>query len=189
MTAYGAMTADAAKPGRAAGVAAAWSPRGGPIPSSRAQDLLGRADALLGQAVCADEADTGERFRLAYVAAVRGAAAVLAVSPAPRRRGASRSAWVQLCFAAPELTGWADYFADHSAARQAVEAGVTGRVGGPLAEEIVAVAREFLDAVEALVVSVDLSAGNVAGAVHEPLPRGGVTSSPGARGAGRNSAA
>lgn len=177
------MAAMTAMPGHgrtAAGSANAWSAAGagvgaslgGPVPP-RARDLLGRADALLAEAVCADEADAAERFRLAYVAAVRGAAAVLEIGPVSRRRGASRSAWEQLRCAVPALTGWADYFAGHSAAREAVEAGVTGRVGRSSAEEVVAAAREFLDAVEDVVVSGASSAGAAAGAVREPLRQAG----------------
>lgn len=146
------------RPSMAAGrtAASAHGPRhlrdAGLPPSPRAVELLGRADSLLAEAVCAGDGDYAERFRLAYIAALRGAASALAALPAARpRRGASRSAWAQLSAAAPDFADWAGYFADHSATRAAVEAGVTSRVDAAAADALQSGARRFLDVVEGLV--------------------------------------
>lgn len=126
--------------------------RSGLMPSSvppRAGELLGRADSLLSEAACVSDAEPAERFRLAYLAALRGAAAVLAARPYKQtRRKGSGSAWALLTGAAPELSSWAAYFADHSAERIAIEAGVTGRVGLADADRLLREAERFLDAVE-----------------------------------------
>ncbi len=117
--------------------------------SPRAVELLGRADSLLSESLCVQDSCPGERFRLAYIAAARGAAAVLAVSaPARPRRGASRSVWAQLAAVDDGWRAWAGHFEQFSATRQAVEAGITGRVDGPLAQDAVRAVREFLDAVD-----------------------------------------
>ncbi|MDG3013440.1 SAV_6107 family HEPN domain-containing protein [Speluncibacter jeojiensis] len=137
----------------------------GPAVPMRARELLGRADSLLAEASCAaagrspgrgaSSGDAAEAFRLAYVAAVRGAAAVLAagggaVGPgAGVRRPRSRSAWVMLSACSPEFAEWADYFAAHSSTRAAIEAGITGKVGADRAEALLAETRRFLDEVEA----------------------------------------
>lgn len=117
--------------------------------SPRAFDLLGRADSLLSEAACLSDARPAERFRLAYVAALRGAAAVLAARPykQTRRRG-SRSAWVLLGDVAPELAAWAAYFSGYSALRGAIDAGVTTRVSAEEAERLLLEAERFLDVVE-----------------------------------------
>jgi hypothetical protein len=65
---------------------------------------------------------------LAHLAALRGAAAVLAArarpsSPAAARRG-PRSAWALLAQAAPELAEWAGFFAAGAGKRAAAEAGL-----------------------------------------------------------------
>ena len=74
----------------------------------------------------AGESDPRERFLAAYLAALRGAGAVIAaLDPGEPRRG-SRSAWVLLTKAAPEFVMWADYFADHSSTRAALEAESAG---------------------------------------------------------------
>ncbi|GAA4817840.1 hypothetical protein GCM10023353_25860 [Tomitella cavernea] len=117
--------------------------------SPRAAALLGRADVLLSEALCGAADRPAERFATAYVAAVRGAAAVLAVSPPPRaRKGASRSAWARLASVGPGWKAWADHFAQFSSTREAVEAGVTSRVDGPAADVLAGAVRDFLDVVE-----------------------------------------
>ncbi|WP_132472907.1 SAV_6107 family HEPN domain-containing protein [Rhodococcus sp. SMB37] len=99
----------------------------GPSTSARAASLLRKADELLSGAAGADV--PGERFRLSYLAALRGAGAVVAAAELrgfhqPKRRPATRNAWVMMMRADDTFAGWADYFADRSAARAAVEAGV-----------------------------------------------------------------
>lgn len=129
----------------------------------RARELLGRADSLLAQASCVSSgrsssgrvtpSDAAEMFRLAYVAAVRGAAAVLAVGGAVGGPGVgrsrSRNAWVMLSARSPEFLAWAEYFSAHSSARAAIEAGITSNVGADRAEVLLAETRRFLDDVEA----------------------------------------
>ncbi|WP_368076961.1 SAV_6107 family HEPN domain-containing protein [Rhodococcus sp. SGAir0479] len=115
----------------------------------RAGALLRRADGLLSESVGAGA--PAERFRCAYLAALKGAAAVLAASEgqqAPARRPRSRSAWVLMARTAPQFGEWADYFAAHSALRAAIEAGVDRGVSDVDADRFYAEAGRFLTAVE-----------------------------------------
>lgn len=95
--------------------------------SSRAATMLRRADDLLCEAAGAH--DAAERFQLAYLAALRGAGAVLAAAEVRAgssvRRARTRNAWVLMAKAEPEFARWADFFADRSATRAAIEAGIT----------------------------------------------------------------
>nr|WP_280414015.1 SAV_6107 family HEPN domain-containing protein [Nocardia carnea] len=112
--------------------------------------LLQRADGLLMEA--AGENDPSERFRVAYLAALRGAGAVLALTgadTAPRAR--SRNAWVMLQRAAPEFVMWADYFSGHSATRAALEAGLPREIDEARADEFYARVGAFLHDVEDLI--------------------------------------
>jgi hypothetical protein len=110
----------------------------------------GSAVALLSQArtVLADAAATpemGERFRLAHLAALRVAAAVVASRsrpPATRRR--LMSVWVVLEREAPEYADWAAYFAAGAAQRAAVEAGSLSAVSEREADDQLRAAGEFL---------------------------------------------
>jgi len=99
--------------------------------STRAATLLGKADDLLSDAAGADS--PGERFRLAYLAALRGAGAVVAAvelrtGRAVSRRPATRNAWALMARADDSFAVWADFFADRSSTRAAVEAGVSRAV-------------------------------------------------------------
>lgn len=119
--------------------------------SVQATTLLRRADRLLSEAAGAGE--PAERFRCAYLAALRGAAAVLAAAEgqaraAASRRPRSRSAWVLMVRAAPEFAAWADYFAEHSALRAAIEAGVTRAVSDADADRFYGEVGRFLTVVE-----------------------------------------
>ena len=86
----------------------------------------------------------GERYARAHLAALRAAAAVLAVRARPRRRAAPRSAWTLLSTVAPELAEWAAFFAAASATRAAVEAGVHRLVTDRDADDMVRQAGQFL---------------------------------------------
>ncbi len=88
------------------------------------------------------------RYPAAYLAALRGGAAVLAMRarPAPRR-GASRSVWQLLADVAPELAEWAAYFASCSATRAAAEAGIERLVGSRDADDLLRQAEQFLELV------------------------------------------
>jgi hypothetical protein len=116
----------------------------------RAGKLLKKADGLLMQA--AGEEDPRERFRTAYLAALRGAGAVLAFTgadAAPRAR--SRNAWVLLQRAAPEFVMWADYFSARSETRAALEAGLDRDVDDQQADEFYSRVGAFLHDVEDLI--------------------------------------
>ena len=118
-----------------------------PLPAT-AIDLLRRADAELLAAQFA--ADAGDRFVHAHLAALRGAAAVLAVRGRPGGRRAPRTAWELLSAVAPEVEAWSVYFAAGAGTRQAVEAGRSYAVGAARSEEALCAAEDFLDDVRAL---------------------------------------
>lgn len=92
-----------------------------PVPTS-ARELLERSRAGLLQAQVARSA--GERYVAAHLAAIRSAAAVLAVRGRPSRRGPT-NVWAVLPLVAPELSEWAAFFASGAPRRAAVEAGRT----------------------------------------------------------------
>jgi len=111
--------------------------------------LLRRADGLLMQA--AGEKDPRERFRTAYLAALRGAGAVLAFTwIVAARRARSRSAWVLMQRAAPEFVMWADYFSARSETRAALEAGFDRHIDDQQADEFSSRVGAFLHDVEDL---------------------------------------
>ncbi len=118
--------------------------RPAPLPPG-ARDLMADAGRTLGRAIGAQQPD--ERFAAAHLAALRGAAAVLAARARPRR-AARHSAWDLLPRVAPELADWAVYFAAGSAKRQAVDAGVPARIPAREADDMVRQAAEFLDLVD-----------------------------------------
>lgn len=87
-----------------------------------ARGYLEQAHRMLGEA--AGETDTPAlRFATAHLAALRAAAAVLAVRGRPARRRAG-SAWEELLAVAPELDGWAAVFAESAGLRATAEAGL-----------------------------------------------------------------
>lgn len=115
-------------------------------PPSRATGLLRRADALLANAASAPTA--ADRFLEAYVAALRGAGALLdSVDPTPKR-GTPRSAWVRMQTAAPDFADWAAYFSGYSAVRAAIEAGSADRLDAAESDEFYTQVGRFLNRVE-----------------------------------------
>jgi hypothetical protein len=86
----------------------------------------------------------GERYSRAHLAALRAAAAVLAVRARSRQRDAAKSAWTLLSTVAPELAEWAAFFDAASATRAAVEAGVHRLVTDRDADDMVRQAGQFL---------------------------------------------
>lgn len=115
--------------------------------SRQAQVLLGRADALLSESI--GERDAGDRFLGSYIAALKGAAAVLASLPnSIGSRPRSRNAWVLMAKAAPDLAIWSEYFSSFSATRAAVEAGASSAVGDVDADDFYRHVSRFLNAVE-----------------------------------------
>lgn len=109
--------------------------------------LLGRARATLDDAVrCSDD---GERFRMAHLAALRTAAAILAERGRPTAaRRKLVSVWVLIDAVAPEYSDWARYFAAGAAMRAAVEAGARHAVSARVADDQVRAAGDFLRLVE-----------------------------------------
>ncbi len=121
---------------------------------------------LLAQQGLDDAASTpapGQRYALAHLAALRGAAAVLAcrarpaVAPAAGntgggptggRRGRPTSAWVLLSAHAPELAEWAAFFAAGARKRAAAEAGLVGVVTPREADDLLRDATSFLAVVQ-----------------------------------------
>jgi hypothetical protein len=116
--------------------------RRGTAPGS-ATALLGQARVVLAEAQC--QSDPGERFRLAHLAALRAAAAVVAERgrPAASRRRLT-SVWVLLDAVAPELGEWAALFAAGAPLRAAVEAGALHPVAQRRADDQVRDAAAFL---------------------------------------------
>jgi hypothetical protein len=131
------------------GAAAASRPpvSGGRTPGvpRAAYDLLADAGRGLGRAIRAG--NPGERYAAAHLAALRGAAAVLATRARPRR-SAGGSAWDLLPRVAPELTEWAVFFGAGSAKRRAAEAGLSTAVSAREADDMVRQSSAFLDLVE-----------------------------------------
>ncbi|SFW90274.1 SAV_6107 family HEPN domain-containing protein [Amycolatopsis australiensis] len=121
-----------------------------PPASPAAAGLL--AQARRGLAEAERETDPAERFIGAYLAALRGAAAVLAARGRPHRgRARPASTWVLLDSVVPELREWSAFFASNSAARAAAQAGITGKVTAESAAELVRAAAPFLELVRRLV--------------------------------------
>jgi hypothetical protein len=92
----------------------------------------------------------GLRYATAHLAALRGAAAVLAARarPVPARRGRLTNVWVLLTMVAPELGEWAAYFAASAGKRAAAEAGIPRVVSAREADDLVRSAESFVSVVE-----------------------------------------
>lgn len=125
-------------------------------PARRARPAHGRTtdpavlldQAWAGLAQARREPAPDQRYVAAYLAALRAAAAMLALRGRPHRgRARPTSAWVLLASLAPELAEWAHYFAAGSATRAAAEAGVTGHVTQRAADDLVRQTAEFADLV------------------------------------------
>lgn len=132
--------------------AARGSVRRSPLPAppvrQSALALLAAARRGLHEAAGLDR--PAERYATAHLAALRGAAAMLAARAQPdeRRRGRPTSAWVLLAEVAPELSEWAAFFAAGAAKRAAAEAGLTTVVTTREADDLLRDAQIFLAVVE-----------------------------------------
>jgi len=95
-----------------------------------------------------------ERYATAHLAALRGAAAVLAVrgrpEENPRRRKRIRSAWEVLPEVAPELAEWSVYYAAGAAKRASAEAGITSAATMREADDLIRNTALFLRIVQRL---------------------------------------
>jgi len=122
-----------------------------PAPVSRAAlGLLRQAGDGLAEAH--RETDPLLRYPAAYLAALRAAAAVLAVRARPKpRRGAPRDVWRLLAEVAPELGEWAAFFASCSDTRAAAEAGIARLVGRRDADDLLRQAEQFVGIVRDVV--------------------------------------
>lgn len=117
-----------------------------PLPVA-ALDLLALARHGITEAARAPGA--GERYATAHLAALRAAAAVLAVRARPaRRRSAPRNAWVLLAQDAPQLAEWAAFFAAGAGKRAAAEAGLTRAASEREADDLLRETEIFLALVE-----------------------------------------
>jgi hypothetical protein len=88
------------------------------------------------------------RFRHAHLAALRAAAAVLVVREVPAARRRPRPVWELLARAAPELAAWATFFAAGADLRAALESGRRVDVPAEIADDLMGMARMFLEEVE-----------------------------------------
>jgi SAV_6107-like HEPN len=104
--------------------------------------------ARAGVAEAQHETDPAQRYAIAYLAALRAAAAMLALRGRPHRgRARPTSAWLLLTKLAPELAEWAVFFASASATRAAILAGVTRNVSQRAADDLIREAAQFTDLV------------------------------------------
>lgn len=117
-----------------------------PPVSTAARMLLERSRAGLLQACTARS--PGERYVTAHLAALRAAAAVLAVRSRPGGRGGPRSVWEVLPRIAPEMGEWASFFASTAARRAAIDAGRAYVVSGRDADDLLRDAEAFHHLVE-----------------------------------------
>lgn len=115
-----------------------------------ALDLLTQAHIGLEEAAGLEAPN--ERYATAHLAALRTAAAVLAVrgrpEPTARRRRRIRTAWEVLPEAAPELAEWSALFAAGAGRRARAEAGIAGAASARDADDLIRAASMFLRLVE-----------------------------------------
>jgi hypothetical protein len=117
-----------------------------PPVSTAARMLLDRSRSGLLTSLAARS--VGERYVTAHLAALRAAAAVLAVRSRPGGRGGSRSVWEMLPRVAPELGDWSTFFAATAPQRAAIEAGRKDAVTPQAADALLRDAEAFHHLVE-----------------------------------------
>jgi SAV_6107-like HEPN len=115
--------------------------------SPSARVLLERSRA--GLLAAAATRTCSERYLAAHMAALRAAAAVLAVRGRPGSRGGPRSVWEVLPRIAPEMGEWAAFFAATASRRAAVEAGRGEVITAREADDLLRDAEAFHHVVEA----------------------------------------
>ncbi|HIV57879.1 MAG TPA: hypothetical protein H9902_07970 [Candidatus Stackebrandtia faecavium] len=108
--------------------------------------------ARQGVAEAVDEPHDGLRYATAHLAALRAAAAVLAIRarPATKQRGQVTSVWRLLTQVAPELREWADFFAATARKRTMAQSGVPHVVSTREADDLARDAEHFISVVTAL---------------------------------------
>ncbi|NJQ08692.1 SAV_6107 family HEPN domain-containing protein [Streptomyces lonarensis] len=117
-----------------------------------ALDLLDKAERGLETAAACE--DPGDAYVAVHLAALRAAAAVVAVRGRPevteRGRRRIRSVWEMLPEAAPELAEWSALFTASAARRERVEAGVRNAVRRDEADELARAVGMFLRLVQSM---------------------------------------
>ena len=131
---------------RAATAGHVAAPAPAPVEALR---LLSRADHELAAAYAASE--PAERFVHAHLAALRAAAAVVALRGRPAGRRTGRSVWALVEVVEPDLGAWSVYFAGGARTRAAIDAGRFDVVDAARADELVRCAEDFRDEVGMLV--------------------------------------
>jgi hypothetical protein len=112
--------------------------------------LLAQAETGLTAAELED--DPAQRFAAAYLTALRGAAALLALRGRPHRgRARPMSVWTLLSSVAPELREWAAFFASCSATRASVQAGITRAVSTRSADDLLRQTEQFIELVARMI--------------------------------------
>ena len=108
------------------------------------------ASARRGLAAAEDESSAGARYVAAHLAALRAAAAVVAVKaePAGGRRKRPQSVWELLPRVEPALAEWAAFFAAGAGKRAAAEAGMLRAVSVHEADDLLRDAGTFVGLAE-----------------------------------------
>jgi len=106
--------------------------------------------ARQGLASAQDDVSPGGRYVGAHLAALRAAAAIVAVraEPTPARRRRPQSVWELLPRVEPTLSEWAAFFAAGAGKRAAAEAGLPRAVSGREADELLRDAATFVSLAE-----------------------------------------
>lgn len=142
------------------------------LPHRSPTELLRLARQGLSEA--ATTVPDGLRYATAHLAALRAAAAVLAIraQPAPRRRNQLTSVWALLTRVAPELGEWAAFFAAGATRRAAAEAGVPRVVNAREADDLLRAAEQFTAMVEVALglAHQPTAVGRSSPATHQPAP-------------------
>jgi hypothetical protein len=116
-----------------------------PPPPAPASALRLLSEAERGLAEAEHEPNPAHRFAMAYLCALRAAAAMLALRGRPHRgRSRPTSVWTLLASVAPELREWAAFFAAGSATRASVQAGITRVVSPRAADDLVRQTEQFI---------------------------------------------
>lgn len=129
------------------------------LPAIPAQSMPNRSPLELlimarnGLAEAAEESRDGQRYATAHLAALRAAAAVLAIRarPVTGQRSQVTNVWSLLVRVAPELGEWADFFARTARKRTVAEAGVSQVVTRREADDLLRDADRFVTVVTELI--------------------------------------
>ncbi|WP_425281052.1 SAV_6107 family HEPN domain-containing protein [Stackebrandtia nassauensis] len=109
--------------------------------------------ARQGLAEAAEEPHDGPRYATAHLAALRAAAAVLAIRarPVAGHRSQVTNVWSLLIQVAPELREWAEFFAATARKRTMAQAGVASVVTAREADDLLRDADHFVSVVTDLI--------------------------------------